>query len=221
MPYVVIKFNDQEVDRRELNSELVIGRAPECGVAIRDILLSRRHCFLEEGPTGWLIADLNSKNGTFINGEKLIGSRLLQDVDVIRMGRSKIIFHAGIPDETVEERLMAHSARWIPAIRCRALCRVSPCCYRAKGIRPRTCPARGRRPKQPTAYESEEVQILLTALASSSWDSIYAEARQPMRNRPAPAPEEKPAPSRTASQASLADRFFAASQPNSDSTSRK
>lgn len=37
------------------------------------------------------------------------------------------------------------------------------------------------RAKDPPAYDKEELQTLLTAIASSSWDSVYAEARQPLR----------------------------------------
>jgi pSer/pThr/pTyr-binding forkhead associated (FHA) protein len=196
MPYVVIKFNDQELDRRELTGELVIGRAPECGVAVRDILLSRRHCFLEEGPTGWLVTDLNSKNGTFVNGEKLIGSRLLQDVDVVRMGRSKVIFHAGIPDESVEQRLMAPQRPLDPSDSLSGTLSGFTLLLPGEGETPSHLPCPRPTPRQPTAYESPEVQVMLTALASSSWDSIYAEARQPRRDRPATAADSAPAAAR-------------------------
>src|SRR5687768_2667546 len=71
MAFVVVLFRGEELTRRELTGPLVIGRAPECDVSVRDILLSRRHCQISPAPDGpgWIIEDLGSKNGTRIGGE--------------------------------------------------------------------------------------------------------------------------------------------------------
>lgn len=94
MAYVVFTSHDEELDRRELSGKLVIGRSPECDVAIRDILLSRRHCQIERTDAGWVVLDLGSKNGTFLNGHKITRHRL-EDGDVLRIGRCKGLFRAG------------------------------------------------------------------------------------------------------------------------------
>jgi hypothetical protein len=47
---------------------------------------------------------------------------------------------------------------------------------------PQNMPCPQPRPKDPPAYGQEELQTLLSAIASSSWDSVYAEARQPVRS---------------------------------------
>src|SRR5947199_3888445 len=102
MPYITITANNtngEELDRRELsNRPLVIGRAPECDVAIHDILLSRRHCRLEPhrhgGRSGWKVIDLESKNGTFVNWTK-VSEHGLRDGDAVRLGRTWMTFHAG------------------------------------------------------------------------------------------------------------------------------
>ena len=42
----------------------MVGRSPECDVAVRDLLLSRTHCRIEPAGHGWKVVDLNSRNGT-------------------------------------------------------------------------------------------------------------------------------------------------------------
>lgn len=48
--------------------ETVVGRDPECGVVIADDRVSRRHAALAPGPAGWTVTDLDSKNGTQVDG---------------------------------------------------------------------------------------------------------------------------------------------------------
>ena len=62
-----------------------IGLDPKCSVHLSDMLVSRRHAVLKtrEGGECW-IEDLGSRNGTFVNGERLSGKeRLLRDGDTI------------------------------------------------------------------------------------------------------------------------------------------
>src|ERR1700722_15103456 len=94
MPYIDVSINDELIGRRELSGSILVGRAPECAISVRDILLSRRHCRLEPGKNGWLAVDLNSKNGTRLNGERIIEPAPLKDGDLLQLGRAKISFHA-------------------------------------------------------------------------------------------------------------------------------
>ncbi|MGD0766952.1 MAG: FHA domain-containing protein [Tepidisphaeraceae bacterium] len=181
MPYIVIKSNGQEVARRELDRGVVIGRAPDCDVSVRDILLSRRHCRLQPSDDGWMVQDLQSKNGTVIDGERLRVPRLLCDNDVIRLGRSKIIFHAGLPEEDFADRLMTPARPADPGDSLAGTLSGFSLLLPGEGETPDDMPCPQPRPKDPPAYDHAELQQLLTAIASSSWDSVYAEARQPLR----------------------------------------
>jgi pSer/pThr/pTyr-binding forkhead associated (FHA) protein len=182
VPYIVIKTNGREIDRRELTGAIVIGRAPDCDAVVRDILLSRRHCQLEQEGAGWKLADLQSKNGTIINGERLSGPRMLRDNDVVRLGRSKIIFHVGMPDEDIAERLLTPARPADPGDSLAGTLSGFTLLLPGEGEIPQNMPCPQPRPKDPPAYGQEELQTLLAAIASSSWDSVYAEARQPIRN---------------------------------------
>ena len=70
-------------DRRiELSDEpVVIGRLPENDVALADQNLSRRHAEVRRNGNDFVIVDLNSTNGTKVNGTWVTGERRLHDGD--------------------------------------------------------------------------------------------------------------------------------------------
>lgn len=95
MSYLIFTTRQgQEIGRRRLEGPTVIGRSPECDVAIDDSQLSRRHCRLMESAEGWVLADLDSRNGTRFRGPR-ISSQLLRDGDVFQIGMINVIFRAG------------------------------------------------------------------------------------------------------------------------------
>lgn len=57
-----------------------------CDVCLHDPKISHQHCVLEVRENGLWLTDLNSQNGTYINGIRLNGSHRLQAEDLIRMG---------------------------------------------------------------------------------------------------------------------------------------
>src|SRR6185437_15506415 len=84
----------RELGQRPLKGAVVIGRSPECEICIHDILLSRRHCQIEQDGSRWIVLDLMSKNGTFF-GPREIGRHELSDGDSIRVGKTVVKFCAG------------------------------------------------------------------------------------------------------------------------------
>src|SRR5436190_283987 len=94
MAWIVVTANGDEIERRELSGPIVVGRSPECDLAVRDILLSRTHCRLEPVGQGWKVVDLNSKNGTRV-GWQGVQAQMLHDGDHLRMGRTRILFQTG------------------------------------------------------------------------------------------------------------------------------
>lgn len=72
--------------------ENVIGRDPRCAVWVNASGVSRRHACIEVGPAGARIADLASRNGTFVAGERVTDARLLADGEVIELGAAMLVF---------------------------------------------------------------------------------------------------------------------------------
>jgi len=74
--------------------EVVIGRDPKCDIVLDSVLygmVSRRHAAirpLPQQPVSWLLCDLNSANGTFVNGQGLHGCQELQGGDRITLGHN-------------------------------------------------------------------------------------------------------------------------------------
>ncbi len=67
-----------------------LGRHPLSDVrfdAERDLDVSSRHAAIVRRPEGFVVQDLGSKNGTFVNGQKISGDVILKDGDVISFGQ--------------------------------------------------------------------------------------------------------------------------------------
>lgn len=73
------------------NEPQQIGRSSE-SLPLTDQTISRRHAELTPDEGRWYIADLQSANGTYVNGERVQGRLLLQPGDQIRTGNSVFVF---------------------------------------------------------------------------------------------------------------------------------
>src|SRR5262249_57377326 len=78
--------------RKALEGPAIIGRAHDADIFVDDKRLSRHHCRLEPKENGWAVMDLNSTNGTFVQGNQ-ISYHQLRDGDELIVGRTRMIFH--------------------------------------------------------------------------------------------------------------------------------
>jgi DNA-binding CsgD family transcriptional regulator len=62
-----------------------------------DPTASRLHAVLERYPTGWCVRDLGSRNGTWVNGERVWQERALRDGDRLTLGMTRIVFRTDEP----------------------------------------------------------------------------------------------------------------------------
>ena len=65
--------------------EFIIGRSPGCDLVVGDRQISRRHARLVRDQEGYLLEDLGSKNGTYLNGARIEEPERLQDGDEIQV----------------------------------------------------------------------------------------------------------------------------------------
>lgn len=105
-PFVeVVDGNGRRQFSRLTGTEaLTIGRESDSDLALDwDREVSRAHAELEPIGAAWTVIDDGlSRNGTFVNGDRVRGRRRLFDLDVIRVGQTLIVFRdpAGVADET-------------------------------------------------------------------------------------------------------------------------
>jgi pSer/pThr/pTyr-binding forkhead associated (FHA) protein len=96
---------------------LTVGRDPSSDVALEwDRETSRLHAQIRRLGAQWTISDDGlSRNGTFVNGQRLIGRRRLRDNDVILCGATRIVFRAPLSD-ALSETVPAIDARPVPSL---------------------------------------------------------------------------------------------------------
>ena len=77
-----------------LGSERVtVGKSSSNVVSLdHDSTVSRLHAVLENLGYAWSIRDVGSRNGTYLNGEKISAERVLRSGDELRVGKSKLVF---------------------------------------------------------------------------------------------------------------------------------
>ena len=90
-PRLIIRENAMERIEQLSGKEIAIGRSKENQIEIDDISSSRSHCRLSRIPGGWSIEDLQSRNGTLVNGI-LIRKKELQPGDCIEIGKTRLYF---------------------------------------------------------------------------------------------------------------------------------
>jgi len=71
------------------------GRHPDSDVYLDDVTVSRRHAELELTAGGYVVRDVGSLNGTYLNRQIVEGDRPLANGDELQIGRFKLVFIAG------------------------------------------------------------------------------------------------------------------------------
>ena len=96
---VVVKGGGLEPGERfDLFGGLSIGRGAEADVQINDRFASGIHCRIYSRGPSYYVEDMDSTNGTFLNGGQLRGEVLLSDLDEIRIGDTEFRFELDVPD---------------------------------------------------------------------------------------------------------------------------
>ena len=86
-----------ELDPKQ-RREVVIGRAAELDIPLRwDPDVSNVHATLKLVGTVWVLDDVGSLNGTFVNEQRIVDSYKLIDKDLVRVGETCIAYRAAIP----------------------------------------------------------------------------------------------------------------------------
>ncbi|MEO8798353.1 MAG: adenylate/guanylate cyclase domain-containing protein [Polyangiaceae bacterium] len=82
----------QAIELRPVNS---LGRHPNNTIQLLDKIVSKEHCILELRDGQFLLRDLGSLNGTFVNGERVRGEQFLRHGDEISLGSTRARYDDG------------------------------------------------------------------------------------------------------------------------------
>ncbi len=93
--YLIMIYGELLGRRFEVVDEpLLVGRGSDASIRLDDDCISRRHCKIVPGADGVVLVDLDSTNGTYINGTA-VSARPLHDGDRVQIGRTIFKFLSG------------------------------------------------------------------------------------------------------------------------------
>lgn len=92
---LVVRSGDQTGERFALDDKIVsIGRHPECTIYLDDVTVSRRHAEVHQVGGAYVVRDLGSLNGTYVNQER-VEERQLGHGDELQIGKFRMVFFDG------------------------------------------------------------------------------------------------------------------------------
>jgi hypothetical protein len=112
MPYLLITAGSGRGQTFELRGEVHLGRSRTNAVSLADGKVSRNHARLDPIRSTYILTDLGSANGTFVNGVRITQPVRLRDGDLLQAGDTQLVFHsqpAGNPPQ------FARAAGYSPA----------------------------------------------------------------------------------------------------------
>ncbi len=91
-PRLIVRARGRVVDELDLKVDLTIGRAEENGLQLNDPKVSRHHARVERAGATFVITDLDSANGTRVDGSRLTEPHTLQHGERISIGDTEITY---------------------------------------------------------------------------------------------------------------------------------
>jgi len=78
---------------RDLSAVNTLGRHPNNSIQLLDRIVSKEHCVVEQRGPRWVLRDLGSLNGTYVNDQRVAGEAVLHHGDQITLGGTRAVFH--------------------------------------------------------------------------------------------------------------------------------
>lgn len=93
MPKLTLLLGRRTVHVYDIDQPAIqVGRGEGMDITIDNPSVSRQHAVIRQDGDRWIVADLGSSNGTFLNGEKVEGGVEVKEGDEIGMGKFSLLF---------------------------------------------------------------------------------------------------------------------------------
>ena len=110
MAALVVIIDGQETKQELTEGQTLIGRQPDCAITISQPSVSGRHASIQGEGGEFALEDVGSRNGTFVNEQRIQGRVKLRHNDAIRFGNAVARFH----DPAAERAEVAQSSSPTP-----------------------------------------------------------------------------------------------------------
>jgi Nif-specific regulatory protein len=114
-----LRISDPALGRRVVQlvagERVTLGRAPDNQVVLHDERASRYHAEVFASGSTWFVRDLESRNGTIVEGERVVADRQLASGDVIHIGLAEVAYCEGEPTADTTGAMAAAGTGSMPA----------------------------------------------------------------------------------------------------------
>jgi Nif-specific regulatory protein len=113
--YLVIREGSKWTDVFRLvdGESVTVGRAPTNAIVVKDERCSRNHAEVFQSQGQWTLRDLDSRNGTLVDNQRIRSDYLLQPGDIVRIGNSHLAFVHDLSQAFPDSHTVLRSAQEI------------------------------------------------------------------------------------------------------------
>jgi len=96
-----------------VHNEYAVGRDDSNEIRLTERNISRKHAVLKKNGDGWVVRDLESYNGTYVNGGRVAGEQHVAHTDIVQLGDYRLEFHdegklqPALPEQTAVPAALA------------------------------------------------------------------------------------------------------------------
>jgi predicted component of type VI protein secretion system len=115
MARIILKFKELVLKDFSLqDGGKTIGRAPGNDIVLENLLVSGHHARIDQTGGDYILTDLKSKNGTYVNGARISSAKLTQG-DRIVIGKHTLVFELDAAQVSAADNDMVEPAMFVPS----------------------------------------------------------------------------------------------------------
>jgi pSer/pThr/pTyr-binding forkhead associated (FHA) protein len=115
MARIILKFKELVLKDFALqDGGKTIGRAPGNDIVLENLLVSGHHARIDQAGGDYILTDLQSKNGTYVNGARITSAKLKHG-DQILVGKHTLVFELDVAQVSAADKDMVEATMFVPS----------------------------------------------------------------------------------------------------------